>query len=77
MWVQGAETRKIQVSFDNCAFKHSVAVRGGAVFASLLLLFVEATSFSHTYGEFDWRLAVALQHGREIQMRWGELLSLL
>jgi len=64
VFVEGAETRRIRVDFNDCVFNHSVAVRGGAVFASLLQLIVQATSFSHTYGEIDWRAAVALHCDR-------------
>ena len=57
VFVQGAASRAINVGFFGCAFIHSVALRGGAVFASLLRLGMQATSFSHTYGEFDCQSA--------------------
>jgi hypothetical protein len=53
VFVQGAETKKIRVDFVECVFNHSVAVRGGAIFANLLRLGMQATCFSHTYGEID------------------------
>ena len=53
VFVRGADWSMVKVGFFGCAFIHSVALRGGAVFANLLRLGMQATSFSHTYGEFD------------------------
>jgi len=51
--VRGTEKQKTQVFFSDCVFRHSAAVRGGAIYAEFAQLFLARTKFSHTYGELD------------------------
>lgn len=68
VYLQSTEQNKIQVRFADCAFNHSAAVRGGAIFASFVQLTMTKTTFSHTYGELGWRIAATMQCGRSERM---------
>lgn len=54
VFLQSTEQKRIHVLLIDCTFDHSVAQRGGAVFARNLQLSMSEPIFSHTYGEIDW-----------------------